>query len=133
MVGAFFSLKLDLPELIFQLLREVNTVEDTVSGMPVIEGPPGARQHVWTFVVSEDDAQSTSRDCCHYSNPNITLPRSTPSFLGMMTISVTLGIINLVIMQVSSTLLWDGEGRAPTSNCCEFNAPPCFCKSLPQT
>ena len=30
-------------------------------------------------------------------------------------------------------ILWDGEGCVPTSTCCEFNRPPWFCTTLPQS
>ena len=29
--------------------------------------------------------------------------------------------------------LWDGQGCASSSSCCEFNSPPWFCKHLNQT
>ena len=29
--------------------------------------------------------------------------------------------------------LWNGQGCASISNCCEFNNPPWFCKQLPQS
>jgi len=31
---------------------EVYTIEDAVYGVSVSHGPPGARQHVWTFVAA---------------------------------------------------------------------------------
>ena len=29
--------------------------------------------------------------------------------------------------------LWDGQGCGPSSTCCQFNNPPWFCKTLPQS
>ena len=33
---------------------------------------------------------------------------------------------------IDSNPLWDGQGCAGSSACCEFNNPPWFCKQLPQ-
>ena len=114
--------------------RTVNPVEDAASGVSVTHGPPGARQHVWTFVVAENDVQPTSDDNCPCSNPNITWPFSTPSFLGKGYFCDTgrhqSG--DNRNMFYGNDPLWNGGGCAPTSSCCEFNSPPWFCKSLPQ-
>ena len=34
---------------------------------------------------------------------------------------------------IANNPLWDGEGCAGSSSCCEFNNPPWFCKQLNQT
>jgi len=47
----------------------------------VIHGPRGARQHIWSFIVSKNDIQVTS-DNCPCSNTAVTWLYSTPSFLG---------------------------------------------------
>ena len=112
----------------------VNVIDDPVSGLSVTHGQPGSRQHVWTFVVAENDVQPTSSDNCPCSNPNITWPHSVPSFLGNDYFCDTGRHIS---GDDSSTYyindpLWDGEGCASTSSCCEFNSPPWFCKPLPQ-
>ena len=52
-----------------------------VSGISLTHGPPGTRQHVWTFVGAENDVDVNTYNCpC--SNSNITWPHYTPSFLG---------------------------------------------------
>ena len=112
----------------------VNVINDPVSGLSVTHGQAGSRQHVWTFVVAENDVQPTSNDNCPRSNPSITWPYSVPSFLGNdyfcdtgrhQTSHSSSAFYN-------NDPLWDGEGCASTSSCCEFNSPPWFCKSLPQ-
>ena len=112
----------------------VSAIDDAVSGVSVTRGPPESRQHVWTFVVAENDAQPTSSDNCPCSNASITWPYHTPSFLGNDYFCDTgrhdSGDDKNVYY--SNDPLWDGEGCAPTSSCCEFNSPPWFCKSLPQ-
>ena len=113
--------------------REVNTVEDPVSGVSVTHGSPGARQHVWSFVAAENDVESTN-DNCPCSNPNITWPHSTPSFLGNNYFCDT-GRHQPMYDEnafYANDPLWDGEGCVSTSNCCAFNSPPWFCTPLPQ-
>ena len=113
--------------------REVNNVEDAVSGVSVTHGPPGARQHVWTFVAAENDVELTN-DNCPCSDTSITWPHSTPSFLGNDYFCDT-GRHQPKYDEnafYTNDPLWDGEGCASTSSCCEFNSPPWFCKSLPQ-
>ena len=111
----------------------VNVINDAVSGLSVTYGLPGARQHVWTFVVADNDVQSTSGNCpC--SNPNITWPHSTPSFFGNDYFCDTgrhKSSFSSRAFYIDDPL-WDGEGCAPTSSCCAFNSPPWFCKPLPQ-
>ena len=111
----------------------VNVIDNAVSGVSVTHGPPESRQHVWTFVVAENDVQ-TSNDNCPCSNPNITWPHSIPSFLGNNYFCDT-GRHQAGFSRSSfynNDPLWDGEGCASTSSCCEFNSPPWFCRSLPQ-
>ena len=112
----------------------VSIINGPVDGLSVTHGQPGSRQHVWTFIVAENDVQPTSSDNCPCSNPSITWPHSVPSFLGNDYFCDT----GRHQASYSSTTfynndpLWDGEGCASTSSCCELNSPPWFCKSLPQ-
>ena len=104
-----------------------------VSGISLTHGPPGTRQHVWTFVGAENDVDVVLFNCpC--SNANITWPHYTPSFLGNDYFCDagrhTSGYDDNTFYL--NDPLWDGEGCGSTSSCCEFNSPPWFCKSLPQ-
>jgi len=68
------------------------------------------------------------------SNTAVTWPYSTLTFLGNNYFCETgrnqAGHDNTVFYL--NDPLWDGEGCASSSSCCEFNSPPWFCKSLPQ-
>ena len=114
----------------FEIVRSIN---DAVSGLSVTHGPPGARQHIWTFVTAENDAQ-VNTDNCPCTNTSITWPHSVPSFLGNDYFCDTgrheTGYDRLAFY--SNDPLWDGKGCAPTSSCCTFNSPPWFCRTLPQ-
>ena len=61
--------------------RTVSSVESYVSGVSITHGPPGIRQHVWTFIGAESDVE-VSDDNCPCANSSITWPYPTPSFLG---------------------------------------------------
>ena len=55
-----------------------------ISGVSITHGPPGARQHVWTFVgaLNEIDNQLTGEHNCPCSNTNATWPYVISSFIG---------------------------------------------------
>ena len=108
-----------------------------VDGVSLTYGPPGARQHIWSFTAGFGEGTTISTGCpcadrlsslaqipsfvgndffCESGNPNA---GSAPSTL------------------FSSDPLWDGQGCA-SPPCCELNYPPgvtapWFCKQLPQT
>ena len=89
--------------------------------------------HIWTFVVAENDVE-VEPDNCPCSNTSITWPYSTSSFLGNDYFCDTgrhQPLYNESAFYINDPL-WDGEGCAPTSSCCEFNSPPWFCRHLPQ-
>ena len=116
--------------------RDISDIEDTISGVSVTHGPTGAREHIWTFVVAENDAaQPIYSDKCPCSNPDITWPYQVPPFLGNDYFCDTgrhqSG--NDVSAFYTNDPLWDGEGCATTSSCCVFNSPPWFCRTLPQS
>jgi len=105
-----------------------------VSGISLTHGSPGTRQHIWTFVGAENEAD-IAPDNCPCANTNITWAFRTPSFIGSDYFCETgrrgRGISFSTIY--INDPLWDGEGCGPTSSCCEFNSPPWFYKSLPQS
>ena len=118
------------------LYRAVPIEAVYVSGISITHGPPGTRQHVWTFVgaLNEIDNQFNGIHNCPCSNTNATWPYAIPSFIGNDYFCDT---GNRGPGYSSTTFylndpLWDGEGCGSTSSCCEFNSPPWFCKSLPQ-
>ena len=108
-----------------------------VSGVSITHGPPGARQHVWTFVgaINEQDRDAFNRKAqCPCSNTNITWAYEVPSFIGNDYFCDTGNRgsgYNYTAFYLNDPL-WDGEGCGSTSSCCEFNCPAWFCKTLPQ-
>ena len=96
-----------------------------VSGNSLTHGPPGTRQHVWTFIGAENDV-----DVVTFLVISLDPIACNPSLV--MTTSVTLAGIHLDMICFYNDPLWDGKGCGSTSSYCEFNSPPWFCKSLPQ-
>ena len=99
----------------------------------------GTRQHVWTFVgaLTEQENQYNGQFNCPCTNTaaNWRYMYVVPSFIGNDYFCDT-GNRGPGYSSVTFYLndpLWDGEGCGSTSSCCEFNSPPWFCKSLPQT
>ena len=111
--------------------------ESYVSGVSITHGPPGARQHVWTFIGArnEYDNAFNGQYNCPCSNTNITWAYDVPSFIGSDYFCDTgdrgPGFSNTLFYL--NDPLWDGVGCGSISSCCEFNSPPLFCKSLPQS
>ena len=107
-----------------------------VCGVSLTHGPPGARQHIWTFAAGYDE-QHTTIFGCPCANRSLPLAR-VPTFVGNDFFCES---GNPVRGGASAILypdpLWDGEGCA-SPPCCELSYPPgmtapWFCKQLPQT
>ncbi len=112
-----------------------NTTEDAyVSGVSVTHGPPGARQHVWTFAgaLNEVDLSYNGTYNCPCSNINVTWPYQLPAFIGSNYFCDTgnHGRWYNDSAFYQSDVLWNGSGCGSTSTCCEFNSPPWFSRSL---
>ena len=115
-----------------------------VDGVSITHSKP--RQHVWSFAVGYSESASGSFACpCHSGWIGASIPlyidRRIPSFVGDDYFCDTGADtytyppqcdLNTGVGILTDDPLWDGEGCAPTSNCCEFNNPPWFCKTLPQ-
>ncbi len=113
-----------------------NTTEDAyVSGVSVTHGPPGARQHIWTFAgaLNEVEIGYDRQYNCPCSNINVTWPYQLPAFIGSNYFCDTgnrgPGLSLSAFYQ--NDVLWNGSGCGSTSTCCEFNSPPSFSRSLP--
>ena len=117
--------------------RNFSIEESFVSGVSITHGPPGARQHVWTFVgalteIIRHPPHVTHN--CPCSNTNVTWTYEISSFIGNDYFCDTGNRgpgYNSSAFYLNDPL-WNGEGCGSTSSCCEFNFPPWFCKSLPQ-
>ena len=104
--------------------------------MSLTRGPPGARQHIWTFAAGFTEMV--------HSNNNWECPcagRQTqmiiPSFVGNDFFCESgRALTSGAFILFSSDPLWDGQGCG-SSSCCELSYPPgvtvpWFCKQLPQ-
>ncbi len=109
-----------------------NTVEDAyLSGVSLTHGPPGSRQHIWSFAggLYEQDSSYALFQC-----PCSNYPHRLPSFVAdnYFCDSGNPGPnYNSSIYYIEDPL-WDGQGCGLTSTCCKYNSPPWFCTSLPQ-
>ena len=116
--------------------RNISIEQYYVSGVSITHGPPGARQHVWTFVgaLNEIDNEFNGQFNCPCSNTAANWTYEISSFIGNDYFCDTGNRgpgYNLTAFYLNDPL-WDGEGCGSTSSCCEFNSPPWFCKSLSQ-
>ena len=115
-----------------------NNIDFTyVSGVSITHGPPGSRQHIWTFAAAVgDNCTDNIYHLCPCSNVNLTWPYQVPSFIGNDYFCETghhgAGGSCRGFTYYPDDPLWDGQNCAPSSMCCELNNPPWFCKTLPQ-
>ncbi len=100
-----------------------------VDGVTVTNGPPGSREHVWTFATgfSENDRRVYAGPCAPDA-PSITVP----PFVGQDYFCESgRGGVDAVQNRLhSEDPLWDGDGCTAGNTCCEFNNPPYFTKHL---
>ena len=97
------------------------TLDDAyVDGISITFGHP--RNHIWTFAAT----RLTQNRCPCIESGNPAPPFVNDDYF------CEVGIANEEINFIDSNPLWDGQGCAGSSTCCEFNNPPWFCKQLPQ-
>jgi hypothetical protein len=91
-----------------------------VDGISITFGDP--RNHIWTFAA----LKIGHNDC-----PCVTSGKAAPPFVSQDHFC-EVGAQNDEIDFLDNNPLWDGQGCAGPSTCCEFNNPPTFCKQLDQ-
>ena len=102
-----------------------------VDGISLSHGPPGQRQHIWTFAAGNAEANTGQGNpkLCPCDDGGVV----PPSFVGKDyfcesgnhdTIDLDTGIF------FPNDPLWDGEGCDASSTCCQFGNPPYFTKTL---
>ena len=107
-----------------------------VDGISLTHGPPGTRQHIWSFAAGTSESASVHSNaacpCAHRQSGTI-----VPSFVGndYFCESGNPGP-SFTSRLYTSDPLWDGQGCGFPS-CCELSYPPgvtapWFCKQLPQ-
>ena len=92
-----------------------------VDGISITFGHP--RNHIWTFAA----ARLSQNHCPCIESGNPAPPFVNDDYF------CEVGISNEKINFIDSNPLWDGQGCADFSTCCEFNNPPWFCKQLSQS
>ena len=98
------------------------TLDDAYAdGISITFGDP--RNHIWTFA-----ATRAGENHC----PCIIPTNAAPPFVNE-DYFCEIGRRNNNINFITNNPLWDGQGCAGSSSCCEFNSPPWFCKQLSQT
>lgn len=105
-----------------------------LDGVSITHGSAGSRQHVWSFASAVGDVGEFSPSLiCDCSSSNV-WPFNTGFIGNDYCDSGNHGnAFPASFTPYPDDPLWDGEGCGPTSSCCQFNNPPWFCKSLPQS
>ncbi len=101
-----------------------------VNGVSVTHGPPGSREHVWTFATGYNERNAANYMCpCAPNAPSTII---VPPFVGQdyfCESGLSAGYTSRRLY--SEDPLWDGDGCTVAGNtCCEFNNPPYFTKHL---
>ena len=103
-----------------------------VDGVSITHGSP--RQHIWTFVGYVGAHFAAPHSWCPCSNINRQGTTPIPTFVGNNYFCDTGNFANTYHpIYYSDHQLWDGEGCSSISTCCQFNNPPWFCTSLPDS
>ncbi len=120
----------------FYLYRDPTTYPEAqsidsyyVDGVSVTHGPPGSREHVWTFATGYNERLTHTAVCpCA---PNALSTIVVPPFVGQDYFYES-GVSGWPTYRLySEDPLWDGDGCTVAGNtCCEFNNPPYFTKHL---
>ena len=106
-----------------------------IDGVSLTHGANNSRQHIWSFLSARHETDPDALLNCPCTNSNISWPFQVPSFIGNNYFCDTgnpgPGINNTAVY--FDDPLWDGQGCGPTNTCCDFNNPPWFCTTLPQS
>ena len=95
----------------------------------------GNKQHIWSFVAARDQVTNDTDDICPCTRPDLSHNTATApySLVGQDYFCDTGSASAFMSMTFyDMNPLWDGQGCEGTSDCCEFNSPPWFCKQLSQ-
>ena len=108
-----------------------------IDGLSLTHGAPMSRLHIWSFVAAlyENDPNYATVKNCACTNTNYTWAHQVPSFVGdnYFCDNANPGPGWSDTHVYTEDPLWDGKGCGPSNVCCQFNQPPWFCTSLPQT
>ena len=102
-----------------------------VDGVSITRGSP--RQHIWTFV-GYAGSHFAAHSWCPCSNINRQGTTPIPAFIGNNYFCDTGNFAtNHKPIYYRGNPLWDGDGCSSISTCCQFNNPPWFCASFPDS
>ena len=101
-----------------------------VDGVSLTHGPPGTRQHIWSFAAGFRETAVGTFSCPCVSGA------AAPSYVGNDYFCESGNPRPLTSVLYANDPLWDGEGCG-SPPCCDLSSPPgvtapWFCKQLPQ-
>ena len=135
--GRLLAYQKGLPEAFVGSLNRYASIESLyVDGASLTHGPAGSRQHIWTFAAAlEQGPGYLARFSCPCINTQYDWPYQLPAFIGNNYFCDTgnHGPGWDTTTYYTDDPLWDGEGCGPFNTCCQFNSPPWFQTTLPQT
>ena len=103
-----------------------------VDGVSITRGSP--RQHIWTFVGYAGSHFPWTHSWCPCSHIDRQGTSPIPTFIGNNYFCDTGNFATSYdSIYYSGNPLWDGEGCSSISTCCQFNNPPWFCASHPDS
>lgn len=105
-----------------------------VDGVSVTVGM-NPRQHIWSFastIQALDISEVAPIFLCPCSSPGVIGNNDLPSFVGDNFFCDTGNQGGTGDLPDINNPLWDGEGCAEGTACCDFNSPPWFCATLPE-
>ena len=103
------------------LYQGQRTLDDPYAdGISITFGYP--RNHIWTFTAVQEKGRPS---CPCIRDGNAAPPFVNGNHFCEVGVRTTEG-------NFTSNPLWDGQGCADSSTCCQFNNPPWFCKQLDQ-
>ena len=103
-----------------------------VDGVSITYG--GNSEHIWTFAAARAQGDEISSAVCPCTNPskhqtdNIYIPSFVSNDYFCETGASGSSAEDSTFYQ--ENLLWDGQNCHGSSECCQFNSPPWFCKTL---
>ena len=107
------------------------TLDDNyLDGISLTYGLP-PRKHIWSFAAAVHEVTSNQFVCPCTKNDS-TYTGVVPPFIGNDYFCDTASRGNFEFRFYPDDPLWDGKGCGPTSECCQFQNPPWFCKELPE-
>ena len=121
--GRIIAYQFGLPDGFLAYINQGQwTLDDPyVDGISITFGNP--RKHIWTFTAVREG---------QHRCPCIRGGDAAPPFVNGDHFC-EVGMPNTESRFIANNPLWDGQGCAGSSTCCEYNNPPWFCKQLNQT